>query len=270
MATALQSPIFLQIQNFLQEHVSKIPIYSAIDITLQVIAERSLKEEITVQFRTPGKKKQEPITYDAEIAIYSAAGWDWSPGAVAISSLRCVVTYLALQALAYVSLCINGTAGTGKILLGLMLTSVSYEKAQDMVEEGVFQVLTAVYDYIMGQFGLICSIFALIEGGAPETALDIHSKVFQVYEKAIKHDPVEQQIADETPVKKVKPEEFFCFIQRAANTIQEMILPTNRNDYIQGVGDAFIGHSPPRKKRQSPVRLTVTNQSDERRGQFDG
>ena len=242
---AVQSPLMAQVQGFLDEYVSKIPAHSTIGVALDTINSMSLQEKKEVAYRRPGGKEQEIVKYDCVISVYSSAGWDWSTRAIVISSFRCVVTYLALQALAYVSLCINGAVGAGKIVLGFTLTSVNYENAQEFLEEGIFQLLTAVYDYAVGQFGLICSVFALIEGFSPETALDTHTKVFQAYKGTIEHKEDEED----------DPQANFCMIQRLADTLQEMMLPSKAGDYVANVGKAWGGDSPLRVKRLQRVKL---------------
>lgn len=238
----VQSPLMVQAQTFLDDYVSKIPAHSTIGIALDVINSLSLQEKKQVQYRVPGEKDLKVKQYDCIASVYSAAGWDWSGRAIAISALRCVVTYLALQALAFVSLYVNGAAGVGKIVLGFTISSINYEKGQDYVEEGFFQLMTGIYDYAVGQFGLICSIFALLEGGSPETVLDIHARVFQTYKGAIEHKKDDD---DE--------EENYCLLQRLADTAQEMVLPTSGGDYVKNVVASWDGRSPQRLRRQQQM-----------------
>jgi len=246
MAANVQSPLLVQVQGFLDDYVSKIPTYSTIGIALDVINSMSEQEGKSVQLPlVRGQRERQVHKYSGPVAVYSQAGFDWSGHAVAISALRSIVTYLALQALSYVSLCINGAVGCGKIALGFIVSPIDRERAQELLEEGLYQVLTAVYDYAIGQFGFICSVFSLIQGGSPEWAFDIHSKIFQTYKGAIIH-------SGDLPVE----EESFCLLQRMADTLQEMLLPSNPQKIVDGIVNAVNGQSPLRmKKRDQAKRL---------------
>mgnify|MGYP001401771411 CR=1 FL=1 len=189
-----QSSSLVQAQRFLGEYIPQIPTYSTIDIALSAINQMSLQT----------------TTNQGPVAVYSPpTGFDWGEKAIAISALRAIVTYLALQAFGYVSLCVNGAAGCGKVICALTASSINKEQ---LLKEGCFQVLTAVYDYAIGQFGFICSIFSLTHGGSPKWALDTHSKIFQAYKHAVGSPPAEDDL---------------CLLQRMANTLQEIILPSN-------------------------------------------
>lgn len=255
--TSVQSPFISQVQKILEEYVSKIPTHSTIHVALKTINNLSLKENKTVSYRIPGETNDRKKDCDVIVSVHSTAGWRLdSPQTVAICALRALVTYLALQALSYVSLCINGAAGAGKIILGVIIHTIDYDKAQDFAEMGFFQILTAVYDYAVGQFGFICSIFALIEGFAPETAFDLHSKIFQPFETAIQHVPGES--AEEV----ARAQGDSCLIQRLADTFQEMILNTNAAHYGQNLTIAFNGASPARERvRRTQSNAGLLNQS---------
>lgn len=223
---AVNAPISLpaHVRRMLGEYVSKMPIYSTIEIALETINRLSEK-----------KKGEEANLSDKNVPKFDFLGVSWSEHWVVASALRSIVTYLALYALSWVSLYINGVIGLAKTVYAFSFVKRDYAQAQAKLEEGVYQLLTAVYDYAIGQFGLLCAPFAIIHGFFPETALKIHQKIFQPFVSAIEHEPIENKKKNTS------------LLQCLADAIQEIIFPTNGVHFDPTVMMACVNGNSPRK-----------------------
>lgn len=147
-----------------------------------------------------------------------------STEAIAKSSTRTIVTYLALRALSVLSLYINGTVGFGKMALGLTVgltnkpDTEKYKEAQKSLEKGVFQLAAGVADFCIGQSGLVSAGLALANGLIPGQTRNIINNTF-IWRGAI-------DVSDEVSAEDLaNHRKNYSWIQVVADKTQRFILP---------------------------------------------
>jgi len=139
------------------------------------------------------------------------------------SSSQAIITYLALQALAPISLYINTVVGAGKIGLGLIQATGSqpneqpYKAAQSLVEKGAFHIATGLADFCIGRYKLLSAGLAFAQGFAPQYTQTLIEREF-IWKGDL-------QAADTDTVGIERDRANHSCLQGIADKVQRFILP---------------------------------------------
>jgi hypothetical protein len=136
-----------------------------------------------------------------------------------------VVAYLALGAFSQLSLYVNGAVGIGKVALaGCILVTTrgakEYKDAQNLLEKGLFHLIVAVEDFVIGYFALTRAVVALAIAVCPEYAKELSAQVF-TWKGAIQHGEGEAQ--NEAAAQKNR--QAYAYNQWVADQAQCFLMP---------------------------------------------
>lgn len=163
-------------------------------------------------------------------------GWEYDFSALTVfkSTSRAAITYLALNALSKFSLYVNGFVGAGKVALAIVtgvVTKAGTEKyldAQNLLEQGVFHIASAVADFAIGYFSWIAAGIALANGLAPRQTQQVMDQAF-LWKGAIVRRDNEGQAAIE------KDRAAYSWLQILADKVQRFVLPDEGADRLQAL-----------------------------------
>jgi hypothetical protein len=160
-----------------------------------------------------------------------------STAIIGACATRGLLTYILMPHLSKASLYGNGIIGLGKCVIAILKTAQQdqYTNAQNMLEEGLFHLVTAAYDYAVARFSTIRTLFSLLYAVAPSEGLRLHGKFYIPFTAAV----CQQTDASEKSMASVRKK--YCWIQVAADIIQEACLPSSSGaaNYFSNLIAAF-------------------------------
>lgn len=158
-----------------------------------------------------------------------------SPSAVTQAVGMSVISYLAMHALATLSLYVNGAVGMGKIALSLACVVIDYKAAQNLLEEGAFHVLVATADFAIAYFTLARAALAIAYGVVPGKTKELFEMFYKPWSGAIQHVEGATDEAIHADRKN------YSYLQATADAIQCFIMPDDGVSRFQAAYAALQG-----------------------------
>jgi|GEM_PF-3789303 hypothetical protein len=170
--------------------------------------------------------------------ITKGHGLTFSVKIVGICLMRGFITYMTIPRLYKISFYYNAAAGVGKCasaFLNILTDRGEYKRTQNLFEEGLFHLLTTVYDYALTKFSWVRAIFAGIYAMMPSEGLRLHALLYIPFTGAI------PQESGASEPKKQQARQGYCAIQRFADIGQELLFPSTSdgNNYWQNLWGVF-------------------------------